>query len=64
MDRGSFAVDIATDASGTFGWGGHSSRGSFAQGRWLGAQTDWHINLKALVSAEFCLKELMWWEIM
>ena len=35
MDRGSFTVDIATDASGTFGWGGHSSRGSLAQGRWF-----------------------------
>ena len=59
MDRGSYTVDIATDASGNFGWGGHSSRGSFAQGIWSVLDLDWHINVKELVSAHRSLRKLM-----
>lgn len=59
MDRGSFTVAMATDASGNIGWGGHSSRGSFAQGIWTGPELEWHINAKELVAAHRSLRQLM-----
>lgn len=55
----STTVEMWTDASGLFGWGGHDSRGQFAQGEWEGSQRDWHINLKELESARMTLDRLM-----
>lgn len=59
LDRGSFTVDMSTDASGSYGWGGVSSRGSFAQGTWSNPELQWHINLQEMVAVERSLKELM-----
>ena len=59
LTRGSFTVTVKSDASGTFGWGGHSSRGEFAQGEWTAQEAPWHINKKELVAAHRSLVSMM-----
>ena len=54
----SITLEIATDASGTWGWGGHSIR-TFAQGPWNPTELDWHINLKEMIAAHRCLEIMM-----
>ena len=58
LRRGSFDLDLVTDASGRWGWGGHSHRG-FAQGPWEGKETSWHINMKELIAGRKCLGKMM-----
>ena len=52
-------VQMAADASGLIGWGGHSSRGEFCQGIWSREEMDWHINRKELISAKKSVDSMM-----
>ena len=54
-----FTLNVMTDASGHFGWGGHSSRGEFCQGQWTALQARSHINRKEIWAAHFSLQQLM-----
>ena len=54
LQRGPATLEMSTDASSRWGWGGTSSRGSF-QGPWKGKEAAWHINLQELVAAELGL---------
>ena len=53
------SVQMAADAAGLTGWGGHSSRGEFCQGVWSRGELEWHINHKELVSAKRTIEGLM-----
>ena len=53
------SVQMSADASGLVGWGGHSSRGQFCQGNWLGQEKVWHINQKELVAAKRSVINMM-----
>ena len=59
LRRGSFSVNMKTDASGNYGWGGHSSRGEFCQGEWKQEEQNWHINKKELEAAYRSLENMM-----
>jgi hypothetical protein len=52
-------LTIKADASGNFGWGGHSSRGEFCQGQWNMQQLRSHINKKEIWSGHFSMDKLM-----
>ena len=58
LSRGPYTLIIKTDASGQWGWGGHSSRGA-SQGAWSWREADRHINWKELEAGRGCLKEQM-----
>ena len=51
-------LEIWTDASGLWCWGGHSSRGGHVQGLWEGKQAALHINLKELEANRMSLHKL------
>ena len=53
------SLTIKADASGNFGWGGHSSRGEFCQGQWSAQQVRSHINRKEIWAGHFSLDRLM-----
>ena len=59
LRRSSSLVQMSADASGLAGWGGHSSRGQFCQGAWIGKELSWHINLKELVAAKRSIEFMM-----
>ena len=52
-------LTIKADASGNFGWGGHSSRGEFCQDQWSPKQVRSHINRKEIWAGHFSLDRLM-----
>ena len=58
LNRGEFSLTLKTDASGLWGWGGHSARGA-SQGTWNGNEKAWHVNLKELEAGKRCLEEQM-----
>ena len=51
-------LTIRTDASGLWGWGGHSSRG-ITQQQWKGREVSRHINWKEMEAARGCLQDKM-----
>ena len=57
--RGDVTLTVKADASGNFGWGGHSSRGDFCQGRWSAQQARSHINRKEIWAGHLTLDRLM-----
>lgn len=57
--RREITLTIKADASGNFGWGGHSSRGEFCQGQWSTQQLRSHINKKEIWAGHFSLDKLM-----
>ena len=59
LKRGVFTLNIKADASGNYGWGGHSSRGEFAQGQWTAQEAQWHINKKELEAAYRSMDKMM-----
>ena len=58
LSRGQYSLTLRTDASGLWGWGGHSDRGA-TQGTWVGSETSWHVNMKELEAGRRCLEEQM-----
>ena len=58
LSRGDFTLRMKTDASGLWGWGGHSARGA-TQGTWAGNEKSWHVNVKELEAGRRCLEEQM-----
>ena len=58
LSRGDFTLRMKTDASGLWGWGGHSARGA-TQGTWAGSEKSWHVNVKELEAGRRCLEEQM-----
>ena len=59
MTRGQCTVVLKADASGNFGWGGHSSRGQFCQGQWKGRDRTAHINKKEIMAGHRTVQHLM-----
>ena len=59
LSKSDFTLMVMTDASGHFGWGGHSTRGEFCQGQWTALQERSHINRKEIWAAHFSLQQLM-----
>ena len=59
LRRGQCTVDIMADASGDFGWGGHSSRGQFCQGEWTGQDCLAHINKKEIIAGHRSILQMM-----
>ena len=57
--RRDITLTIKADASGNFGWGGHSSRGEFCQGQWSAQQVRSHINRKEIWAGHFSLDKMM-----
>ena len=57
--RKEVTLTIKADASGNFGWGGHSSKGEFCQGQWSVQQARSHINRKEIWAGHFSLDRLM-----
>ena len=58
LSRGNYSLTLRTDASGLWGWGGHSARGA-SQGTWVGNENSWHVNLKELEAGRRSLEEQM-----
>ena len=59
LRRGQCTVGIKADASGDFGWGGHSSRGQFCQGTWEGRDCQSHINRKEILAGHRSIRAMM-----
>ena len=59
LRRGSWTVDIMADASGNYGWGGHSSRGEHCQGEWFGQECHFHINKKEIIAGHKAIQGMM-----
>ena len=59
LRRREVTITIKADASGNFGWGGHSSRGEFCQGQWSAQEARSHINRKEIWAGHFSLDRLM-----
>ena len=58
LSRGQYSLTLRTDASGLWGWGGHSDRGA-TQGTWVGSEASWHVNMKELEAGRRSLEEQM-----
>ena len=58
LSRGDYSLTLRTDASGLWGWGGHSARGA-SQGTWVGNENSWHVNMKELEAGKRSLEEQM-----
>ena len=58
LSRGPFSLTIRTDASGLWGWGGHSARGA-TQNTWTGKESARHINWKEMEAGRGCLSDQM-----
>ena len=58
LSRGPFSLTIRTDASGLWGWGGHSARGA-TQSAWTWKEVDRHINWKEMEAGRGCLSDQM-----
>ena len=59
LRRGQCSVGIMADASGNFGWGGHSSRGQFCQGEWSIMESRSHINRKEIMAGHRAIQHMM-----
>ena len=59
LSRGCYTVEMKADASGSHGWGGHSSRGEFSQDVWSTREQSVHINRKEIWSGHYSLREMM-----
>ena len=59
LRRGPYTMTLATDASGLWGWGGHSPSRGFLQAPWRKEEVPWHINTKELVAAKNCLEAMV-----
>ena len=58
LRRGLATVEIMADASGTHGWGGHSSLGGFCQDSWSDTELLAHINRKEIWAGHRSIQEL------
>ena len=59
LRRGQCSVQIMADASGNYGWGGHSSRGQFCQGVWSVTDHQAHINRKEIIGGHRSIQDMM-----
>ena len=59
LSRGSPNLYLNSDASGSWGWGGHSDRGEYVQDRWDRKQSDLHVNAKEVLAAHKTIDALM-----
>ena len=59
LRRGQCSVQIMADASGNYGWGGHSSRGQFCQGVWSVTDHQAHINRKEIMAGHRSIQDMM-----